>query len=844
MQSNREQAVTGGITRLLRGKSFWFFAILFSGAMLFVFSSVLSKWMAITSPDGSPFYALGYQAQQVEFVLAGKAAFTLHKLLLLFDPLTTHEFVYVLDQLLFALALAYYLRTQRVSSLAAYGGGLFVAFSGYNFTLFCAGHLGEFHNFAVVFWSLGVVNQCLSKRRLFYYAALGFLLMWGQVWQPDVWVLFVGLLAAYIVWRSVVMLRSGLPIKQLLTGILPRFILTLAVAGLVGMTGIRQVFNQQMVARDKQIEESSRGAVKKASVGQDKQNAFDRWIFATGWSLPPEDCAEFLVPGIFGNDSFRPPYPYWGRLGQPYAFQPGKMMPNYRQHTVYLGLVSVVVAFFGVLTWWKRRREEQIHPKPIPQDESADFTDVPFWVGAWGVCLALAMGRYTPVYKWFYAIPYMDYLRAPVKFLHFTEVATALLAGFGLESLLSGLVSVRLRRTFALGIVLLAGLLVLAALMFSSNDAAIEKHIAGLGLGQAAVALVGYSVDNCLRAAGIAVIVALLFWLASKRAARGTSLTVAVVCLMTLGVADLAMVAQRYVIPINVAPYYQANLVVKEMAARSGGRPANVANYVSGNAFGQDWFCTALGINGFANQLPDPNIPNSIERRLMIALKDDPVRFWRITGVRFVLLPRKQIDALIRQGILKAICDFQLGSGVVQQASPGADTLTLGEVEGVSLPAVYFNWQGEVPADRQIQTACESPLSQPVTDAPVSPATLEVKPQEITFERYRGQRHVLSTVGEVTLQAEGLLVFSERYSPDLEVLVDGKAVPVYQADGLWCATIVPQGRHQIECRMKRDGFWNVVALGTSLMVVLWWLAGLLAERSGHILKAGSYSQRV
>ena len=48
------------------------------------------------------------------------------------------------------------------------------------------------------------------------------------------------------------------------------------------------------------------------------------------WSLPPEDCLEFLVPGIYGNDSFRPPYPYWGRLGQPHDFQPGRMMPNYR----------------------------------------------------------------------------------------------------------------------------------------------------------------------------------------------------------------------------------------------------------------------------------------------------------------------------------------------------------------------------------------------------------------------------------------------------------------------------------------------------------------------------------
>jgi hypothetical protein len=262
---------------------------------------------------------------------------------------------------------------------------------------------------------------------LFSVAMLGCVMMWGQPWQPDVWMLFAGIFAVYALWRFWIAWRKGMPAHTLFAGVAPRFLLTLVVAGLVGATGIRQAFTETLAGRDKQIAEASRaGGQKHLSAEQEAQKAFDRWIFATGWSLLPEACAEFLVPGIFGNDSLRAPYPYWGRLGQPYAFQPGKMMPNYRQHTIYLGLVSLVLACFGVFAWLTFRRTKVFSPRqPAAGCRLPTATSSPDL--------------------------YMDYLRAPVKFLHFTEVATALLAEFGLEALLAIRTPARLRRGFLLG---------------------------------------------------------------------------------------------------------------------------------------------------------------------------------------------------------------------------------------------------------------------------------------------------------------------------------------------------------------------------------------------------------
>jgi hypothetical protein len=51
------------------------------------------------------------------------------------------------------------------------------------------------------------------------------------------------------------------------------------------------------------------------------------------------------------------------------------------------------------------------------------------------VSLLLAFGKYTPVYQVVWELPYINQIRAPVKWLHLTGFACAVLAGFGAEAL-------------------------------------------------------------------------------------------------------------------------------------------------------------------------------------------------------------------------------------------------------------------------------------------------------------------------------------------------------------------------------------------------------------------------
>jgi hypothetical protein len=105
--------------------------------------------------------------------------------------------------------------------------------------------------------------------------------------------------------------------------------------------------------------------------------------------------------------------PYTGALGRPYGANAG----NYRQHSLYVGWVTCVLALIGIAGAFVRKEK----------------TAVFFFVCGIVFCL-FSFGRYCePVYRCVYALPFGDYLRAPVKWHHLTEFCFAVLAGFGIE---------------------------------------------------------------------------------------------------------------------------------------------------------------------------------------------------------------------------------------------------------------------------------------------------------------------------------------------------------------------------------------------------------------------------
>ena len=214
------------------------------------------------------------------------------------------------------------------------------------------------------------------------------------------------------------------------------------------------------------------------------------------------------------------------------------------------------------------------------------------------------MGRYTPLYRLFYAIPYMGYIRCPVKFIHLVEIATAFLAGFGMDLFLRTERREMLRKLFWLGISA-AGLMLTGSLVSLVAKSQIVRLISDLGMPKVADCLGNYMVWNLLRSTGLAALVGGMAYSVDKWGKRIAIWAGAI--LVIVGAVEQANVACRYVRVIDVEPLYRANAVVKAVHKAANGQCVNVLNYVTPNVWAQDWFSTALTVNNINNLAPSPS---------------------------------------------------------------------------------------------------------------------------------------------------------------------------------------------------------------------------------------------
>lgn len=364
------------------------------------------------------------------------------------------ELQFALAAWLAALGVAFYLRGRRLSLVASYGGGAAFGLMGYCFTLFSAGHQGWFIWLLYGPFAFGLVDRCVRKGKWRNWALLGAVLAWASARQPDLWLLFTVLTCAYGVW-CLVRERRTLRRGRLVAGVG----LVAVAALLVGSPQFGHAIFQEIAGREKQIAETTAtGTAAQASEDPATRERArrERWLFCTSWSLPPEDTLEFAIPEIHGGSNdprvFQKPgnKPYQGRLGQHGVVPPGgggrhpvtgeqlkagdEYWLPYRQHALYFGILTLVLAAVGGAGWAYLRRRPAV-ASADPAACAAAFADVPFWLGAAGIVYLCALGGFTPFYRLVFLLPFGDLIRCPVKFVHLLELCTAVLAGCGIEFL-------------------------------------------------------------------------------------------------------------------------------------------------------------------------------------------------------------------------------------------------------------------------------------------------------------------------------------------------------------------------------------------------------------------------
>ena len=377
---------------------------------------------------------------------------------LLGSPLFCRELKYVVAIYCAALGMAYFLRGRGLSRLASYGAGILLAFCGYWFTLYNAGHGGWFIWMTYGVFAFGLIDRAVAGGKARHWLLLGLVVAWGSFHQPDLWLIFTAFTGVYFIFRVLVERPGWKPVAR-----------GVAMAGvafaLVGAPSFYDAFSVALVNRKNQIDESKGSALTGGAEVTDDGEA--RWIFVTNWSLPPDETAEFFNARVNGDTSCpmtlsvnakKGMRPYVGALGRPIKAKQG----NYRQHSLYVGWVTLLLAvsaFVAAIASKVRSRKEEGRCAEEGRSDVGAGGDIAFFAVAAVVFWLFSMGRYCePVYRVVFSLPLVDYLRAPVKWHHLTEFCLCVLAGFGIafighlvESFAKGRSRLSLAMTCALG---------------------------------------------------------------------------------------------------------------------------------------------------------------------------------------------------------------------------------------------------------------------------------------------------------------------------------------------------------------------------------------------------------
>ena len=408
----------------LNDKWGWFlgFTAVFAAFAGFVFWGTWSTDFAPVMPDCPIVHDPDYLGGMLRGIVASGKFVPADVCGFLGTPYFWQELKYALALYCAALGMAYFCRGRGLSRLAAYGAGLLLAFSGYWCTLFSAGHLGWFQWMTYGVFAFGLVDRAVRKGKLRHWLLLGACVAWGSCYQPDLWLLFTLLTGVYFIWCCV--RERKFPWKGA--------ILSAAVFFLVGAPHIRSAFVNDLAGRAKQIEEGQTVSPKDVASGDEREK---RWIFVTNWSLPPAESAEFFIPRLNGDTSCPMTLSigarygtgvkqYTGALGRPKDVPAG----NYRQHSLYVGFITCLLALVGVVLGFKL----QVSGSKVRRTTTT--SDYAFFAVAAILCWLFSMGRYCePVYRVIFSLPFGDYLRAPVKWHHLTEFCLCVLAGYGIE---------------------------------------------------------------------------------------------------------------------------------------------------------------------------------------------------------------------------------------------------------------------------------------------------------------------------------------------------------------------------------------------------------------------------
>ena len=327
-----------------------------------------------------------------------------YSLLSVMSPESFTNWIHAITLALASVFLFIFLRLRGVGMPAALLGIVIAYWLGTSLTLTYAGHLTKYGTLVFSSLTLCCLEMCGRTRRWPWAVLSGVSLGYMFLEQQDL-ALFIGLfLGVYALFALAPGFKESKRPTVALLGLM------LGVAVLVAGTSLSSVYATNKVGGD--------DSAQAASVDPGK-----RYEFATQWSVPPDELIEVVAPGYMGWRTGSESGTYWGRTGRD-ANWPQSGFRNFRLENTYLGAIPVVLILMTLFLLFVLKARLSVSKR-----------DLVLWTVFALVALLLAFGRHFPLYRMFYALPGIDSIRNPNKFLHVFQIAVGVLAAFSLESL-------------------------------------------------------------------------------------------------------------------------------------------------------------------------------------------------------------------------------------------------------------------------------------------------------------------------------------------------------------------------------------------------------------------------
>jgi hypothetical protein len=338
----------------------------------------------------------------------------------LFGPLYFAKWYVPLVALFVGLCAWFCFRQLKLSALACVLGGLAAALNSDFFSTACWGVGAQTIGFGFEFLALAALVSAPPRWPWLRLPLAGLAVGLGVMEAADIGAIFSVFVAAFVLYHAWV--SESTPARRVGFGLVQ----VVVVAGFAAFIAAQTISVQIGTA------------IKGVAGAQDTEAArAQRWDWATQWSLPKREALSLIVPGLFG---YRMDTPnggnYWGAAGRAPAwdryFESGEQGPPPRGFIrfagggAYAGVLVVLVAIWaGVQSF---RKKGSVF-------SSANRKLIWFWLGVLFVSLLLALGRYAPFYRLFYALPHASAIRNPAKFLHVFSWALLIMFAYGIHGL-------------------------------------------------------------------------------------------------------------------------------------------------------------------------------------------------------------------------------------------------------------------------------------------------------------------------------------------------------------------------------------------------------------------------